>query len=103
MASNTEQNRRRIRAPDRYREDGTYYKGPKEPKQYFNNYYHTKLAHEEECTFCKEMIKKSYMHKHQRTKKCRIQYDLMVITLQMLSHAVEELQSVSELDADPML
>ena len=87
MASNTEQNRRRIRAPDRYREDGTYYKGPKEPKQYFNNYYHTKLAHEEECTFCKEMIKKSYMHKHQRTRWSRTRQGLGAKTFFGQKHA----------------
>ena len=50
---NTEQKtKRKIRAPERYRPDGSYYTGPKDPKKYFNNYYHTKGAVEEACMFC---------------------------------------------------
>ena len=62
--------KRKVRAPQRYREDGTYYSGPKDPKTYYNNYYHTKGAEEQECFFCKRMIRKSYMYKHCQTKAC---------------------------------
>ena len=90
MTSNTEPQRRKIRAPEKYKEDGTYYTGPKDPKHYFNNYYHTKLATEEQCRYCNESIRKSYMNKHQKTKKCRIQYDQMAMTLQCLGDAVDD-------------
>ena len=66
--------KRKVRAPERYREDGTYYTGPKDPKAYFNNYYHTKGAEEEECMYCHQTAKKSYMYKHRRTKKCQTAY-----------------------------
>ena len=89
-------NKRKIRAPERYREDGTYYKGPKEPKQYFNNYYHTKLAEEQECRYCNEIVKKAYMYKHQKTRKCRIQFDQMANTLQMLNDAIDQLPELGE-------
>ena len=89
-------NKRKIRAPERYREDGTYYKGPKEPKQYFNNYYHTKLAEEQECRYCNEIVRKAYMYKHQKTRKCRIQFDKMTNTLQMLNDAINQLPELGE-------
>ena len=48
---------RKIRAPERYRPDGTYYTGPKDPKTYYNNYYHTKGAKEEACQYCGKSVK----------------------------------------------
>jgi hypothetical protein len=96
MTSTTEHNKRKIRAPERYREDGTYFKGPKEPKEYFNNYYHTILAQEETCRCCNEVVKKSYMYKHQKTRKCRIHFEQMPATLQMLSDAIDQLPELSD-------
>ena len=63
---------RKIRAPERYRPDGTYYTGPKDPKTYYNNYYHTKGAVEEACQYCGKSVKKSYMYRHLHTKACEI-------------------------------
>ena len=61
---------RKIRAPDRYKEDGTYYNGPKNPKEYFKQYYDTKGIEEVACPCCSKMIKRSYLYKHSKTKKC---------------------------------
>ena len=63
--------KRKVRAPDRYREDGTYYNGPKDPKAYFQNYYHTKGAEETECPHCKTTVKRNYLYKHCLTRACR--------------------------------
>ena len=38
--------------------------------QYFNKYYHEKLAIKEECLVCCELISKSKMAQHQLTNKC---------------------------------
>ena len=62
---------RRIRAPDRYKEDGTYYNGPKNPKEYFKQYYDTKGMEEVACPCCSKMITRAYMYKQSKTKKCK--------------------------------
>ena len=89
MESTSDTHTRKIRAPNRYKPDGTYYKGPNDPN-YFNNYYHTKLAHHEECIYCNTSIKKSYMHKHQQTQKCRAIYENMSMLLLQLPALGEE-------------
>ena len=61
------------RAPERYREDGTYYNGPKNPQDYFKHYYNTKGAEEVQCPCCQKTGKRSYLYKHSRTKKCNQQ------------------------------
>jgi hypothetical protein len=63
-------NTRKIRAPDRYKEDGTYYSGPKNPKEYFKQYYDSKGVEEIACPCCNKMIRRAYMYKHSKTKKC---------------------------------
>ena len=84
--------KRKVRAPERYREDGTYYTGAKDPKTYYNNYYHTKGTELQECMYCNLMIRKSYMHKHCKTKACQKQYDKMS---QMLFEVVDTVDIAS--------
>jgi hypothetical protein len=64
-------NKRKVRAPERYRPDGTYYTGPKDPKTYFNNYYHTKGATEEACQYCGESVRRAYMYRHLHIRACK--------------------------------
>ena len=63
-------NKRKIRAPERYRPDGSYYTGPKDPNKYYNNYYHTKGAVEQACIFCGKSVRRAYMYQHLHTRAC---------------------------------
>ena len=78
-------NKRKIRAPERYRPDGSYYTGPKDPKKYYNNYYHTKGAVEEACIFCGKSVRRAYMYRHLHTRACEIDREgfLKIMTADM--------------------
>ena len=40
MEAVKEKKNRKVRAQWRYKEDGTYYRGPLNAKEYYNTYYH---------------------------------------------------------------
>ena len=90
---NTEpKKQRKVRAPERYRADGTYYTGPKDPKTYFNNYYHTKGAAEQDCQYCGKSVRKAYMYRHLHTQACQTDRQcLKIITELVESNGLPEL------------
>ena len=58
------------RAAWRYNEDGTYNNRPK-AEDYFNKYYHEKLAVKVECPHCKKFVTKQSLGRHMNTeRKC---------------------------------
>ena len=93
--TDTEQPKKKtVRAPERYREDGTYYTGPKDPKTYYTNYYHTKGAQEEECVYCNRKTKKSYMYKHLQTRTCQ---DARRQLLELMDESVQTEQDLESI------
>ena len=90
MDSTQEKPKRKIRAPDRYREDGTYYNGPKDPKAYYTNYYHTKGAEEVDCPHCNATVKRNYLYKHCLTRACRKEQHTSVFLTSKLPELGEE-------------
>ena len=58
------------RAAWRYNEDGTYNNRPL-AEDYFNKYYHEKLAVKVECPHCKKFVTKQSLGRHMNTeRKC---------------------------------
>ena len=62
-------NKRKIRNPNRYKDDGTYDNKPLDIN-YFRTYYHTKGAEQVECATCGCQCKRSYLYRHTKTGKC---------------------------------
>ena len=93
MDNTDQKTKRKIRAPERYRPDGSYYTGPKDPKKYFNNYYHTKGAVEEACIFCGKSVRRAYMYRHLHTRACEIDREgfLKIMTAEIDTPALPEL------------
>ena len=61
-----------IRAPWRYRADGTYYKGSSN-LNYNTDYYHERIAGRRlTCEFCGADIAYTYKSKHQKRKYCQL-------------------------------
>ena len=62
-------NKRKIRNPNRYKDDGTYDNKPLDPN-YFRTYYHTKGSEQVECPTCGYQCKRNYLYRHSKTDKC---------------------------------
>jgi len=62
-------NKRKIRNPNRYKDDGTYDNKPLDPN-YFRTYYHTKGSEQVECPTCGYKCKRNYLYRHSKTDKC---------------------------------
>ena len=62
-------NKRKIRNPNRYKDDGTYDNKPLDPN-YFKTYYHTKGTEQIECPTCGYKCKRNYLYRHSKTDKC---------------------------------
>ena len=60
---------KKIRAPYRYMEDGSYNNKPLDP-DYFNKYYH-KRTEIIPCNKCGLECKRNYLYKHGLTNKCK--------------------------------
>ena len=61
--------KRKIRNPNRYKDDGTYDNKPLDPN-YFRTYYHTKGSEQVECPTCGYQCKRNYLYRHSKTDKC---------------------------------
>ena len=68
-ANATQGAKRKVRNPNRYKEDGTYDNKPLDIN-YFRTYYHTKGAEQVECTTCGYKCNRSYLYRHSKPDKC---------------------------------
>ena len=69
--------KRKVRAPDRYREDGTYYNGPKDPKAYFQTITTRRELKKLNARIAKELLKEityintaSHEHAEESNTQC---------------------------------
>lgn len=72
---------KKIRAPHRYMEDGTYNNKPLDP-EYFNKYYH-KRTEMTPCRKCGVECKKNYLYKHGLTNKCKKKAAMLLDAVQV--------------------
>ena len=76
---------KKVRAPWRYKEDGTYDTKPINAKEYFTNYYRTKGQELIECPCCGKSVKRSCMYNHNKTKACVNQFNRFINALEVSS------------------